>query len=120
MTHYIATEKQVPAEIPEGMESMGYMEIVGHCQDNWAVVDDGMDGRSVPDNDETAMMMAVSDTIFDPKWWENAIAAKAITDRNGADAMEWVKAAVVWYHWAVPTVIINGGQEGVYSSWYAC
>ena len=54
------------------------------------------------------MLKAASDAVFNPARWKDACAAMYPVDKNGADAVASVKAAIIFYHGAAP-------QEGAYN-----
>lgn len=63
------------------------------------------------------MLEATSKAVFNPADWKAPIYATFTTDAAGADAKEWVKAAIFWYHAAKPLESYIGVYSQGYAAW---
>lgn len=112
---YSTNHARTPTSVPAHLRWKEAGDIVAYMQTHFRtdIDDSGLPARAM--NASTAMMMAVSDTFFDPTRWKNPFVARYPQDALGRRIDEWVKAAIIWYHGAKPIdsggVIISFGYE---------
>ncbi len=93
---------KIDVVLPEDLKAVGWQRITNEAF-----------ARAFgPGKDDS--VIRVLDTIFtalqDPEHWKTGFAATIITTPDGFDLVEWMAAAMNWYHACQP--IIYRGAEG--------